>query len=375
MVAKEKNRVSKKPKNSKFGEDYVSNSILDNFGDVLKRGTEVFDDLNDLKIMSFSPAVDGILNGGLREGTVVGLAGPPKCGKTTSVLHFAGKCQQAGKQVVYLNSEGRMNAQNFNGVKSLSVEDLIIAESTDEAILSGEKFLTIAETYIKNVKGCVVIIDSLSSLIPECELTGELDAQTRNKLPRLLSQFFKKIGHDVTRNKVILVCVAHQIADTGPSMRTKMTDCGNMFQYQVSTNLVIPFTTRWKATNESEPDIGQKMNWQVLTSNTGGIPNTKVEGWLRYGTGIDEVQEVIHEAAELRVIKVNGAWYTLSCLIDAKDEPAVLDVLIKNDVDVDDDDAVTKFFKFQGAANVREFLDANPNLVQIILEKTREMLI
>lgn len=363
--------AKKAAKVAKFDDD-ASNYLFNKYGDIIKSGADVLTQIQDLKTLSFSPALDMALGGGLREGTVVGIAGPPKTGKTTAVLHFAAKCQKLGKLVVYLNTEGRLNSQNFEGVKDLDVEALKIVESTDKEAVSGEMFLEIAEYYGKNVPGCIILIDSLSSLVPKAELEGDLNAQTRNSLPRLLSQFFKRAGHYVAKNGTILICIAHQIADTGPSRQTKMTDCGNMFQYQVGTNLVITHRSRWKGKAEGDPDPGQVINWEIKTSNTGGTPGTTVEGWLRYGIGIDEVQELMQAGCECRLIKDAGSWYTISALVEDTENELVAKYLKDNGIG-DKPEDIERAFKFQGAAKMHTFFTENPQFVELLLSKMTEL--
>ena len=116
----------KKKVSSKFETDVVSNSIVSKYGDVVRSGTEVLEAINSLKVIGVSPALDIALGGGLREGSVVVMTGDPKSGKTTTALHFASKCQALGKKVVYVNTEGRLSRQNFDGIKGLDPNKIMI---------------------------------------------------------------------------------------------------------------------------------------------------------------------------------------------------------------------------------------------------------
>lgn len=378
-------KEEKASKKSRFADDNTANKIFEQYGDVIKKGTEVLNNIKSLKILSVSPLLDELLGGGFREGTVVGLAGQPKCGKTTSMLHFVSKCQRdyPEKKVVYLNTEGRLNSQNFEGVRGLDPDRMIIVESSETRKLTGEDFLTIASNYIALEPGSIIIIDSLSSLVPKEELEGPLNASTRNKLPRLLAQFFKKEGGNITNNRIILICIAHQIADTGPSRRTKMTDCGTMFQFQVGTNIEITHTARWNTSTgkkktgdddeSTDPDFGQRIYWKVLTSNLGGIPNSTTEGWLRYGIGIDEAKEVYEVAKQLALVKVNGAWFTMKALAQNPDEPCVKKYLDDNGITARDEESLEKAFKFQGGEKAEAFLDQHPEFVEFLNNKIKEL--
>lgn len=360
---------------NKFSEDSISSSIISKYGDVVRSGTEVLESINNLQVIGVSPALDIALGGGLREGSVVVMTGDPKSGKTTTALHFAAKCQKLNKRVIYVNTEGRLSKQNFDGIKNLNPDSILIVESTDDRVLSAEDFLNIIEYYINNDPGCLIIADSLSNMVPACELEGEVRTGVRNALPRLLSMFFKRISGTLMKNKTILICVTHNIANTGgsPYAPQKMADCGNMLQYQAGTNMVITHRGKWQVPKDTGPHVGQIANWSIKTSNAGGRPNSTAESWIRYGVGIDEVQEIVQIACEFRLIKSSGAWYTIQCAVDDINNPIVSKILSSNNIDITNSEQVEKFFKFQGVNNVSEFLSSNEAIAQFIYSKIKEL--
>lgn len=364
----------KKGQSSKFSDDVISNSVISKYGDVVKSGKEVLDNINSLEVIGVSPALDIALGGGLREGSVVVMTGDPKSGKTTTALHFASKCQAKGKRVIYIDTEGRMSEQNFTGIKGLDPDKILVIQSTDDRILSAEDFLNIIEYYINNDPGCLIITDSLSNMVPACELEGEVRTGVRNALPRLLSMFFKRISGTLMKNKVLLLCITHNIANTGgsPYAPSKMADCGNMLQYQAGTNMIITHRGKWQVPKDSGPHVGQIANWNIKTSCAGGRPNSTAESWIRYGTGIDEVQEVVQIACEFRLIKAAGAWYTIQCAVDDPQHPIVAKILADNNIG-DKPEDIERFFKFQGSNNVLEFLNNNNEVAQFIYEKIKEL--
>ena len=364
---------AKKAVNTKFSDDVVSSSIISKYGDVVRSGTEVLDNINNLEIISISPALDIALGGGLREGSVVVMTGDPKSGKTTTAMHFAAKCQALNKRIIYINTEGRLNEQNYQ-IKTLNPDNMIIIESTNERVLTAEDFLNITEYYVNNDPGCLIITDSLSNMVPACELEGEVRTGVRNALPRLLSMFFKRISGTLMKNKIILICITHNIANTGgsPYAPQKMADCGNMLQYQAGTNMVITHRGKWQVPKDTGTHVGQIANWVIKTSNTGGLPNSTAESWIRYGAGIDEVQEIVQIACEFRLIKAAGAWYTIQCAVDDLDNPIIAKILEDNNINKETE-SVEKFFKFQGVNNVSEFLNQNPTIASFIYSKIKEL--
>src|SRR5438270_7996977 len=88
----------------------VIGSILKDFGeDTVVSGDSLLE--VDKVVIPVCPTLDLIHNGGWQEGTFVVLSGPPRCGKTTTSLHFAGRAQlpeYGCRQIIFLNAEARL---------------------------------------------------------------------------------------------------------------------------------------------------------------------------------------------------------------------------------------------------------------------------
>lgn len=374
-----------KKASTKFKDDLVSNNVITKYGDIVESGEKVLQGLQDLKVISLSPALDMALGGGLREGAIAIMTGDPKTGKTTTCQHFIAKCQALGKPIIFINTEDKMTKENFIGIKGLDPDKIKIVQASEDCpVISAEMHLTIIEMYVKNTPDAVIVVDSTSNMVPQCELEGDISGDVRNKLPRMLSIFLKRIAPHVRRNKVILICITHNIANTSGSRYApkKMADCGNMLQFQAATNMVITHRGKWLATGgaaeeddkDSGPHVGQIAYWKIITSAAGGIPMSTAESWIRYGIGIDETQEVSQIAIQLNLIKKAGAWFTIKAACDAPTESCVKKYLKANNVDEKKPEDIEKAFKFQGIAAVNEFLNANEPITQFLYKRIKEMI-
>ena len=58
--------MPRKKKINKFEDDVVSSNVVSNYGDVVRTGSEVLNNLNSLQVIGVSPALDIALGGGLR---------------------------------------------------------------------------------------------------------------------------------------------------------------------------------------------------------------------------------------------------------------------------------------------------------------------
>jgi recombination protein RecA len=339
--------------------------ILKQYGNIISNGQQILEEKRNYKVISVSPAIDIALGGGIREGTWLTLTGDPKSGKTTTAMQIASNCQKEGRPVIYLDVEGRLKDMNFE-VRDLDASKMKIIHPEDKP-LPAEDFLDVAHKLMSHpdYHGAVLIIDSISSLMPAKELDGDM-TPGRAGLPKILSIFTKKMGQLLPRQRGLIIAITHFIANTAGFGATKMADGGTKIQYQADTRMEIKSggeklsaVTPW--TNNNQERIGQVVNWKILCSSM-GPPGGQVQSWIRYGHGIDKVQEVLILALDLGMIDKAGAWMTCSFMGQHKD----LIKKIKPDLDIEDSEAIEKAFKFQGQDNLYQFLVSNPEVVSIL---------
>ena len=340
--------------------------IVKKYGNVISTGNQILERRKDYKVINVSPSVDLALNGGIKEGSWVILTGDPKCGTTTTALQIAANCQKEGRPIIYLDAEGRLKEMNLLGVDGLDKEKMQVIHSED-APLSAEAFLDIAVKLVsaKENEGCVCIIDSTSSLMPEKELDGDM-TPGRAGLPKILSVFCKKMGQIVPNQRATLIIITHFIANTSGYGASRMPDCGRKIQYQADTRMEVKSVSPWV---QSDRQVGQAVNWKVVCSSMGS-PGTECQSWIKYGHGIDKIQELVMLALDIGLIAKAGAWLTCEFMLSHKDAVKK----IKPEVDTDDVDAVLKAVKFQGQEKLYNFLFTNEEVVDILEKEIKGML-
>lgn len=260
------------------------------------------------KVISICPSLDIGLSGGIPEGSWVLCSGKPKCGKSTTSLHFAKKCIDAGKPVFYLDVEGRIKDMILRGIPGLDPKKVNVIHSEAGNIIDAEKYLSMGEDIIKNVPGCLLIVDSASALCAGSEQIADITGQTRNQGPKLLASFCRKLGNIVPVNNSIVWMIQHLIANTSGYGSPFMEDGGNKIVYQGDVKIRSKGFSDWK---NGEQIIGQMVKWDVEFSAL-GAPGAKVESYIRYGKGIDETWEWAQMGIELGLIEKAGAWYNFT---------------------------------------------------------------
>ena len=358
------------PKKKSIVPPYLEKTIKE-YGDILKTGNDVLQSKKDLKVISISPAIDVGLGGGVIEGSWVTLTGDPKSGKTTTAMQIAKNCQELGRTIIYLDVEGRLKQMNF-ALAGLDPAKMIVVSPVDKPV-SAEQFLDIAYKMMSDPEyhGAVLIIDSISSLIPQKELDADFGSY-RAGLPKILSVFTKKIGQLLPSQRGLVLAITHFIANTSGFGKAKMADGGNKIQYQVDTRMEITggggvsAVTPWMDSNGTQ--IGQIVNWKVLCSSM-GPPGGFIQSYIKYGHGIDKVKEIMSLGLDLGFISKKGSWYSLNCIVEKKGwfEGMATQLaeagLITEDMT---DELLLKAFTAQGEHRLYEMLIGHPVLVEFL---------
>lgn len=274
---------------------------------------------------------------------------------TTVCLQVCANAQKEGRNVIYLDGENRLKNYNLVGVKDLDLSKIqIIHSSQDGEKLSAEDYLTILEQMMQlqeNI-GAVVVVDSTSSLLPRAELDSEVSGTMRANMPKLLAHWIRKNAQTITKQKIIILVITHHITNTSGYGKHKLPDGGLYLQYQADTLIEFKSAEPWM---DGVEKVGQIAECDIICSSMGSS-GKKCQTYLRYGLGIDKVQESITLAVELGLIDKSGTWMYL--------------VYLDGEVEDYDHDS----FKAQGSAKLYEMIASNPQYLEILLRKLKEML-
>jgi recombination protein RecA len=309
---------------AKSPNEKVVADILKDFGKGVVIGGDAI--INQRKVViPMSPALDFAHNGGIQEGSFVVLVGPPRCGKTTTSLHFAGKAQQpeyGSREVIYLNAEARLEKRDLLGIARLKVDPphFYIVQSTppdDDTgkpgkILTARDYLTIAERFIMGTTRKVIILDSISVMVGETEWTEGLDSTAIGEAQRLFSKFMRRMSQVIATNRHIFIGIVHLYANAGGGMGPKWLEkMSGSAQYGLTTKFKASHFEQWTTGGDDKKNqIGQLVHWKCERSPL-GPPGIPALGHLRYGEGIDEVMELIGYAIDLNFVEQSGSWYNL----------------------------------------------------------------
>lgn len=269
-------------------------------------------------IIKISPQIDIILGGGVLEGSMMIVTGPPKVGKSCLALTLAKSvqqtpCEYGNRKIFYFDIEGRIKQRDIKGIQGLNLDTdrFELIRSTQERILTGEDFLTIGEQFIKDYPQCMFIFDSFSSICTSEEYSSDMDKRFRANAPLLIATFCRRIAQVISVNKSIVYGITHIIANQGFGHKTTMEASGNKLKYQTDIKLHLKFAQPWTVgTGDNTKQIGQKIKIHCDT-NALGCPGRECESYFRYGYGIDDNIDYINLGIDLGLIQNKGSWYTI----------------------------------------------------------------
>jgi RecA/RadA recombinase len=367
--------------------------IISKYGEkVITSGTHLIQ--QPKKFIPVSPALDSILGGGIMEGCVVILTGNPKCGKTLTSLHFAGNAQKDGRKIFYLNVEGRLKARDIAGVKNLNSDEMQVIgsygideeeeveeeveeekkkgrkkkkkkkEPVSGKILCAEDYLGIAESLIRNVPRCVIILDSVGQLCSREEFDADVDEQKRAPVPVMLSRFTKKVSNILPVNNNILILITHLISNTGGGPAGFVEAGGRKIAYAVDIKLRARLVKKWTVgKDEDSEQIGQIITWE--TGSTALLPpGMKCDSYMRYGLGLDEILELINLGKEYGLIVAGSSGWTTATFMENH-----LDVL---DVESWEEKGI-KLCRVQGEEKFTKLMKDNPAWLDILRSEIGDM--
>jgi recombination protein RecA len=199
--------------------------------------------------------------GGIPKGRIIEIYGPESAGKTTITLDILAQIQQAGGMGAFIDAEHALDP-NYAAKLGVNLDDLFISQPDN-----GEQALQVADGLVQSRAVDVIVIDSVSALVPQAELNGEIGDAHVGLQARLMSQGLRILTAAAARNLVTIIFI-NQI-------REKIGVMFGCFNY--SSRVVLSDGT----TEKIGKIVNQKMPVEVLSYNerTGKVSAQRVVNW------------------------------------------------------------------------------------------------
>jgi recombination protein RecA len=266
--------------------------------------------------------------GGLPRGRIVEVYGPESSGKTTLALHVVAEAQKAGGEAAFIDAEHALDPV-YAAKLGVDIDSLLVSQPDN-----GEQALEIAEALVRSAAIDVVVVDSGAARVPRAEIEGEMGDSHVGLHARLMSQALRKLAGAIAKSNTILIFINQLREKVGVMYgNPEVTTGGRALKFYASVRIDVRKTEQLKG--PSGEFVGSHTRVKIV-KNKVAPPFKEAEFDILYGKGISRDGELMDMAVKLEIIKKSGAWFSYG------------------------------EHRWQGRDNVREFLSANPEVMDEI---------
>ena len=274
--------------------------------------------------------------GGIPRGRIIEIYGPESSGKTTLAQHIVAECQKKGGIAAFVDAEHALDPEYARNL-GVNVDELLISQPD-----TGEQALDITEELVRSGAVDVIVVDSVAALVPKAEIEGSMEDQQMGLQARLMSKALRKLTGIIGKTNTTVIFINQLRQKIGVMYgNPETTTGGNALKYYASVRLEIKRVEGLKGDGE---DIGNHVRVRIL-KNKVAPPFRTAEFDIIFGKGICKIGNILDVAVDLDIVKKAGSWFSFN------------------------DDKLG-----QGRDKAKEFLGANPDILNQIETLVREKL-
>lgn len=269
-------------------------------GTVWKMGDRAIEDID--VIPTGNLAIDVALGvGGYARGRIVEIYGPESSGKTTLTLHAVAEAQKLGGVCVFIDAEHALDAVYARAI-GVDIDSLYICQPDN-----GEQALEVAADFIKSGEVALVVIDSVSALVPRAEIAGDIGDSHVGLQARLMSQAMRIIAGAANRSNTTVIFINQLREKIGVMFGSpETTSGGRALKFYASQRIDI---RRVGAVKIGTDIVGNETKVKIV-KNKVAPPFVEARFDITYGEGMSQAGTLIDFGVDYGIVKKSGAWYT-----------------------------------------------------------------
>lgn len=246
--------------------------------------------------------LDRALGGGMPRGRVIEIFGPESSGKTTLCQHIISAAQKEGGNCAIIDMEHSLDPR-YAEVCGVDLKSIWYAQPN-----SGEEALEIAEDLVEG-NFPVVMVDSVSALVPRAEIEGEMGDTHVGLQARLMSQAMRKITGKLKNSDTILIFTNQLRSKIGTFYgNPNVTSGGNALKFYSSIRLELRRTQTLKSDNKPYGEIIRV----VVKKNKTAPPLEEWKMTSLFGSGFSKEADLIALGLEMGIVTQARSYYKFS---------------------------------------------------------------
>ena len=242
-------------------------------------------------------ALTGI--GGFPQGRVIEVYGPESGGKTTLALQVIAEAQKLDGLCAYIDAEYALDPEYAEKL-GVNTSKLMLSQPD-----CGEDALEIALCLVRSGAVKVIVVDSVSALVPRKELEGDIGDAQMGLQARLMSQALRKLTAIVSKSKTCLIFI-NQIREKIGVMfgNPETTTGGRALKFYSSIRVDI---RRIQSIKEGDRVIGSRTRAKIV-KNKVAAPFREAEFDIIYGEGVSREGDLIDLGVTSGLLEKSGTW-------------------------------------------------------------------
>lgn len=238
--------------------------------------------------------------GGLPLGRIIEVYGNEGSGKTSFTLSCIASFQKEGKVCAFIDVEHALDPSRAEQL-GVDLSSLIFAQPD-----TAEEALDLVKDLSDTGEVSLIVVDSVSSLLPKAEDESDMDQNTIGLQARLLSKALRKLTGSLSKNKCTCVFI-NQIREKVGVMfsNPETTSGGRALRFYSSLRIEVK---RGELIGSKEMPEGHTAKVKIVKNKVAAPFKTAEFDIYSDERGIDVVKGMINRCIENGIMTKGGSW-------------------------------------------------------------------